>query len=374
MSTKHAVPRTPKPEAEPGLKLRFEDRFNLLDPIQVMPFQSFGTPGYLHVRGRVIEQQGVEGKTERSQTWQNVLNMLQRLDSDEIPGATLRAHFRGRTWEATSDEEGYFVFDLEVDEPIDPGWHEVEVELVESVGKPAERTVQASVLVPSPEARFAVVSDVDDTIIETHSTAFVEQLAILFGKDARERTSFPGVPALYRALAEGADGTGHNPIFYVSQSGWNLYDLLVEFLKVKEIPRGPLFLSDLSVIEDKSAVLGHDRHKFVSIDLLLRTYPDLPFILVGDSGMRDPELYQELARKHPGRIRAIYIHDVSPPERDREVRRIAEELEQEGIPLLRMEHADRAAEHAADAGFINHEQLEAVRQAVRDEAGADDAS
>lgn len=369
MPNPDAVPRTPDPGAKPGWKLRLEDRLGLLDPVQLLVFRSFGTPRLLHLRGRVRERKGVEGTTEASPLWRNVSNTLHRLESDEIPGARVRARLGGRTWETTTDGEGYWVLDLEPEAPLEAGWHEVEVELVESVGRPAGRTATARVLVPSPGAEFGVISDVDDTVIRTRSTDFLRELEIVFGRGARDRVAFPGVPALYRALARGPDDRGDNPVFYVSMSGWNLYDLFDEFLRMNDIPAGPLFLSDLRVLEGPSEVMGSARHKWKSIDLLMRVYPELPFVLVGDSGMHDPELYREVVERHPGRVRAVYVHDVSPPERDDEVERIARELEARGVPLLRMENTLRAAEHAREIGLISGRGADEVRREVERQAG-----
>lgn len=371
MGNKHAIPRTPEPDAQPGLKLRIEDRFDLLDAITILPYRSFGTEDALRVRGRVMEAKELSGSSGESSTWENVVNMLRRFDSDEIPGARLRAHFEGRTWETTTDKEGFFVFDMDLENPVEPGWQEVRIELLESVGEPAEREVTADVLVPFPDSEFAIVSDLDDTVIRTQNTEFFRQIAIVFGKGAGERVPFEGVPALYRALELGPDGAGHNPIFYVSKSGWNIYDLFIEFMELNDIPKGPLFLSDLRFFEDKSRVMGNDEHKFENIDLLLRTYPELPFVLIGDSGMQDPELYASIVRAHPGRIKAIYIHDVTAEKRDREVDAIARDLEEHGVPLIHGETTLDVAEHAADIGLISREAVDEVRREVRRESRDD---
>ncbi len=369
MPDRQALPRTPEPDAKPGWKLRLEDRLGLLDPIQILVFRSFGTPDALHIRGRVRERKGVEGTAKETSTWRNILNTLHRLESDEIPGAHLRAHFQGRQWDTKTDNEGYFVFDLDPVEPLPPGWHEVEIELVESVGKPAQRRVRERVLIPSPDAELAVVSDLDDTVIRTRSTELLQQLEIIFGKGARSRTPFPGVSALYRALALGPDDQGQNPIFYVSMSGWNLYDLFEEFMDLNGIPVGPLFLSDLRLIEAKSEVVGSTHHKFESIDLLIRTYPELPFILIGDSGQQDPELYRKIVKEHPGRVKAIYIHDVSPDSRDREVEQIANELAEQGIAMVRAQTTIEIADHAAQHGYISQSGLEEVSREVEQHEG-----
>lgn len=361
-----AIPRTPDPHARPGTKLRLEDRLGVLDDVQLLAFRSFGTPRLLHLRGRVRERRGVEGTTRATSLRRNVSNTLHRLESDEIPGARVRARRDGRTWETTTDGEGYFVLDVEPRRPLPPGWHDVEVELLESVGTASCPTARARVLVPSPDAEFGIISDVDDTVIRTRSTDLLRELAIVFGKGAAGRTAFRGVPALYRALARGPDDRGENPVFYVSMSGWNLYDLLDEFLEMNGLPAGPLFLSDLRLLEPPSEVMGSARHKWESIDLLMRVYPELRWVLVGDSGMHDPELYREVVERHPGRVRAVYVHDVSPAGRDGEVERIARALGEHGVPMLRMDTALRAAAHAREHGLISARGVDEVRREVRE--------
>ncbi len=365
MANKYAVPRVPEPADKPNLKLRIEDLLGILDPIVVHPYDSFGTRDGIRLRGRVVEHRQLEGSSEKPSTWRNVLNMIERLRSDEIPGARLRAHFQGNTWETRSDREGFFVFDLDLEKPIGPGWHGVRIELLESVGEPEAREVTEHVLVPSPDADFAVVSDLDDTVIQTRNTEIAQELAIVFGNNARQRAPFPGVPSFYRGLRRGANGKGDNPIFYVSKSGWNLYDLFDEFIKIHDIPKGPLFLSDLRVFEKKSRVLGSDDHKFENTDLLLRTYPELEFVLIGDSGMHDPEIYQEIVHRHPGRIKAIYLHDVSSDKRDNEVDAIGQALQKDhGIPVVHSETTLTAAEHAAEIGLIARDVLDEIRRQV----------
>ena len=360
----------PEPDARPGWKLRLESRFGLLDPIQILVFRSYGTPDRLHLRGRVTERKAVEGTTEKSSTWRNILNTLHRLESDEIPGARIRARLQGRTWETTTDGEGYFVLDLDPHEPLAPGWHDVELELVESVGTPERRVEREPVLVPGVNADFAVVSDLDDTVIRTHNTDLLQTIVTVFGGGVRDRVVVPGIPAFYRALVRGSGGQGANPIFYVSKSTWNLYDLFDEFLAVNDVPPGPLFLTDQRIIEAPSRLMGSENHKFDSIRTLLRTYPTLRFILVGDSGMHDPEVYESIVENHPGRILAVYIHDVTPESRDEEVDRIAESLGRQGVPLVRMTDVRGAAEHAAAQGWIDADGLAEVRRELqRQEAG-----
>jgi phosphatidate phosphatase APP1 len=137
--------------------------------------------------------------------------------------------------------------------------------------------------------------------------------------------------------------------------------VLEDFLDVHGLPAGPLFLKDWS-----PTVLGkHRSHKLGIIRTLLRTYPQLPFVLIGDSGEKDPEIYHQAAREHPGRIRAIYIRDVTTHRRDAEVRTIAREVRSLGVEMILAPDTAFAAEHAAAEGLISPDAVYSIRARSR---------
>jgi phosphatidate phosphatase APP1 len=88
---------------------------------------------------------------------------------------------------------------------------------------------------------------------------------------------------------------------------------------------------------------------------LLSTYEDLSFVLIGDSGEEDPEIYLQAVREHPGRIIAVYIRDVTSVERDAEVRTIAAEVRKLGTEMVAVPDTASAAEHAASIGLVARE-------------------
>jgi phosphatidate phosphatase APP1 len=158
---------------------------------------------------------------------------------------------------------------------------------------------------------------------------------------------------------------GRNPIFYVSSSPWNLYPLLTDFFEFQSVPTGPLFLKDYGITPDQLLTSGHGKHKLAQIEKILSTYPELPFVLIGDSRQKDPEIYQEVARLYPGRIKAIYIRDVSNDKRDAEVKAIAAEVEQQfGTPMVFAADSFIAAEHAAAHGMVPLDKLLGIRSAM----------
>ena len=218
------------------------------------------------------------------------------------------------------------------------------------------------VLVPPSDCDFGVISDIDDTVVRTQATNLLKMARITFLGNARTRLPFKGVAAFYQALQQGPAEDGRNPLFYVSSSPWNLYDLLVHFFELQGIPQGPLLLRDLGLDREKFIQTGHRHHKRAQIERLFLRYPDLAWILIGDSGQKDPEIYRDVVRRHPGRVLAIYIRDVSRRRRDRAVRALGDAASDEGVPLHLVADTAEAAEHAAASGFITPGAVAAVRQ------------
>ena len=329
------------------------------DPVMAVVFRGFGTAHRIHVKGRVLEDEGFAPVSEATTRWQNLLAALKRFESDEVPGARVRLSYAGRTTEVETDEEGYFDAWLTPAAVLAeaPRWRRVTAELVE----PAGRAGTGYAIVPPESAGFGVISDLDDTVIRTDATSIIRMArSTLFG-NARTRLPFPGVAAFYAALQQGPNGVAGNPIFYVSSSPWNLHDFLVEFLEVQRIPLGPLLLRDWGSSRTSLLPLGHHEHKRAAIARVLETYPALPFILIGDSGQQDPEIYRDVLRDFPGRILAAYIRNVTPdPERSAALRALVAEVVAGGGSLVIADDTLAAARHAAGQGWIGADTLERV--------------
>lgn len=346
---------------------RARARLGLLHPVQIMTYRSYGTAGRLYVKGRVLTDKGIGEPDPTDSRWHNLLNMYRRFDSQEMPGAQLVIRpGDGTEHPVVSDEEGYFVLNIEprqLNPPVDFLWHPVEVELLQAPAPlPAQRTTQAPVLVPPPDAEYGIISDLDDTVIQTSATDLLRMARTVLLRNARSRLPFKGVAEFYRQLQLGRNGKRNNPFFYVSSSPWNLYDLLEDFLNLNDIPPGPLLLRDMALKRKPAGdASAHHGHKLKEIDNLLLTYPELPFVLIGDSGQEDANIYREVVRRHPGRVLAIYIRDVNLPERQVMVQRVSEELRGEQVEMLLVKDTVQAAEHAAAAGLVFVEAVPAVQ-------------
>ena len=326
----------------------------------IVPFRGHATERTVHVKGRVLEDPGTTPATDADSWFDNAAGMVQRFESDEIPGAQVEVVAFGQSCTVETDEEGYFRCHLTLDAPVptDARVHPVYFNLKGTPRNPDARAhAEGQILAALPTAQFAVISDIDDTVLVTGAARMTAMLRTTLFSNARTRLPFQGVAAFYRALAYGTSSTMDNPVFYLSSSPWNLYDLLTEFFDLQGLPVGPLFLRDLGLTKEHLIKSPHDVHKNAVIDDLVTTHASLPFVLIGDSGQHDPEIYAEAVERHPGRIRAVYIRDVTDERRDATVRECVARMEAHGVDVAFFEDSLAAARYAARHGLISEARL-----------------
>lgn len=340
-------------------------------PIYILPYRGFGTGNELSVMGRVLEQRKAILTEDDDTWWDNLLNMYRRFNSHEIAGVQLRITHGDAFTETATDAEGYFHTRLPLTPASSsPGWLKVNIKFTTpaAYGK-AEVSTDSEVLIPPSDASFGVISDLDDTVILTHATHLLKMARMVFLGNARTRLPFPGVAAFYHALRKGAGDQEANPIFYVSSSAWNFYDLLSDFLEHNGIPLGPLLLADYGLDDTSFPITSHDNHKMTQITQVLEMYPKLRFILIGDSGQRDHAIYQQINDAFPGRILAIYLRDVNWLTRDSSKESAKIETLPNGVEIVLAPNTAAAARHAAEHGFILTEALPSIGAAAVVDAG-----
>lgn len=154
------------------------------------------------------------------------------------------------------------------------------------------------------EQGVSVISDIDDTVKVTNVAHRRELLANTF---LREFAAVPGMVEAFHRLAESCTA-----FHYVSASPWQLVPSLCEFFSVAGLPAGSMHLK-LFRLKD-STPLGRfpsrKRSKRRAIERILADFPGRRFVLVGDSGERDPEVYTAVARRHPHQVMSVLIRQV----------------------------------------------------------------
>jgi uncharacterized protein DUF2183 len=189
---------------------------------------------------------------------------------------------------------------------------------------PADDRREFAGMVRLTESRgLSLISDIDDTIKHSEVT---DHRALVANTFLRPFKPIPGMSEVYgRWQKHGAE------FHYLSASPWQLYEPISDFLTAESFPSGSLHMKVFR-LKDRTALAllaKQQRYKSEIIQKILTDFPQRKFILVGDSGEQDPEIYGELARRHPGRIAKIFIRETSGRPSDNRYRTAFEDLSED---------------------------------------------
>lgn len=330
--------------------LKAKEALNLFDPVIIYPYRGYGNAKKAVVKGRVLEKESVVhgGGKEADTLWRNLYKVFKRYESDEIPKVGIKGVFQGNIQTTSTNDDGYFelAFDYGGGDRLPNGWHKGSIEIIDMpYDLEYEKSVDFEVLICDEKVGLGIISDVDDTIIKSHATALINKLSVILTKDATSRTPFEGVKDLYDRLV----GKENRPLFFVSGSAYNLYDLLIRFCEHQKICKAPFLLTDLGMTSEKWFKEETLSYKLQHITALFEFYSHLNFILIGDSGQKDPEIYKTVAEKYPERVEAIYIRHVDGEKRKKELEKMKQEV---NVDFLIMEESRDAVQHAIARGWV----------------------
>lgn len=204
-------------------------------------------------------------------------------------------------WRLSAAHDGYWMLASSLPTGLAPGWYDIKTEPIASS--------QAGFFVPDPRNTVGIISDLDDTILVTDILNRRKTLENSLATPVGQRQAVAGMADFYRRLISVNPAPETAPVFYVSATPRQLTDNIREFLGANGFPRGVLMLR--KVVPPAFKAPG-DEYKLEHIEGILAAYPAVRFVLIGDDGERDPEIYNEIHRRHPERVVAIWIRRVNP--------------------------------------------------------------
>ncbi|SDN18716.1 Phosphatidate phosphatase APP1 [Vreelandella arcis] len=336
--------------------------------MMVHPYRGYGSQREVFVMGRVFRQLALGRAIPRRGIFRDTADVARRIFRRGFANAEVELVLGGNQLCVTTDRDGYFDVHLPISHalPIDVSWHVADIK-VKAEGQRSVNT-QVEIYVPPPEADLLVISDIDDTVMFTGVAEKLKMLYRLFVHKPHRRTAFPGVASLYQALHRGGSDKAERPILYVSRGPWAIYEMLETFFQLNRIPVGPiLFLREWGLSLRHPWPRRAEAHKRELIDRMLTLFDDLPCILIGDSGQHDPEVYSDVVRDYPGRIKAIYIRRIDrDPAREQAIQNLRNQLADTDCQLVLAADSVLIAEHAHVEGYISARGLQAVKRDVKE--------
>ncbi len=276
--------------------------------VRIEPFAGYGAPGWVRVMARTLlagpsvrgadlpaaggDAQVDAGSTDAVRGWRSFATA-------QVAGAEVRVQVGDVEHRVVTDRGGYLDVLLESDLP--PGWHRLRVTTADGA------QAHAPVLVVDPAVRVGLVSDIDDTVMVTRLPRPLVAAWNVLVRHENAREPVPGMSDLYAELGRRNPGM---PVVYLSTGAWNAAPAIARFLRRNRYPAGPLLLTDWGPTNSGWFRSGR-AHKVAQLRRLVRELPDVQWILVGDDGQRDPEIYAGAVQHHPEHVRAVLIRQLT---------------------------------------------------------------
>ena len=326
------------------------------DTLQIIVFQSYGTKNHFYVRGRALEDERIN--LDKRNVFSLLRNSWKRFESDEIKNTALTIKLpNGFEIKTITNKKGYFLVDEKLESlselATSEGWLQFHISYANANQSKVinnDNKFIGEILIPSENAAFGIVSDIDDTILHTGVISKLKWRLLIntLFKSPLKRKALEGSSDFYSLLHAGKSGKNANPLFYVSHSPWNMYRYLEYFLNVNKFPKGAILLRTMNTILGKTKTEKPQKQQ--EIINILKTYPHLHFILIGDAGEHDTAIYMEVVANHPKRIKAIYIRSVNSAKRIKRIKNLMKNYTETSFLLV--DSSEQAIQHAKENGFI----------------------
>ena len=286
-----------------GVRLQLAKRWKFVP--KTIAYQGYGSTEWVRVLGRVLLTQepapgsradhAARNGTQNVRGWRAFTSVPVQFTNVEVTIGDVVAHVK-------ADRGG--LIDTVVDIKLSPGWHTAVLR--------AEGTepVEALIQVIAPETTFGIVSDIDDTVMVTALPRPFLALWNTFVLSERARMATPGMAVLLdRLTIEHPDA----PVIYLSTGPWNAAPTLARFLGRNMYPAGALLLTDWGLTQDRWFRSGQE-HKHRNLERLAKEFPDMRWLLIGDNGQHDEQIYSGFAQEHGDKVAAIAIRQLSVSE------------------------------------------------------------
>jgi phosphatidate phosphatase APP1 len=273
----------------------------------VIPYTGYGSTTRIRVLGRVLLAKPPRKGSRRARLWrrrEESVRGWRSFTSAPVGDVDVTIEIEGIERTVTADRGGVVDATVEVEVDLEPGWHTITMQT------PGSDAVEAPVFVVSPDSRYGIVCDIDDTVMVTALPRPFLAFWNTFVLDEHARTPTPGMAVFLERLTVDNPGA---PVIYLSTGAWNVAPTLSRFLSRNLYPRGPLLLTDWGPTPDRFFRSGPE-HKKSNLQRLAAQFPDIKWVLIGDDGQHDEAIYGEFAVANPGHVAAIAIRQLSTSE------------------------------------------------------------
>lgn len=281
------------------------------------------------ISGHAFEKHKVRDLQPHHGKRRNLKQAIRRFRARPLKTTAIDVIINGSTKRVRTNNKGFFT--CEVNHNLEQsGWYPYQL-----YWKRNDKRFESEYYF-ADDQETGVISDIDDTLLVSHSTRLIRKMALVLFRNAHTRKTIPFIKNWHSYIKELNDTAHPKDFYYVSNSEWNLYDFLVDFFGINDLPKGVFFLQNLKkgLLDLISTGKVNDRHKQSSIEFLLKFHPNKKFILIGDNGQKDMEIYHEIGAKFDSRIKGVMIRKLKYIRNEKLILSYKEKFRQLNVPFV----------------------------------------
>jgi phosphatidate phosphatase APP1 len=315
-------------------------------------YHGFGHAHNMVVFGHVFKKKERKSTAYSTNPLINAFHMLRLFFVKPLSGIAVQMNWYGTKLNTQTEYDGFFRFQWASHIATNAGWHPVSVICP---GSTESTSVNGAGEIFIPHiTQYGFISDIDDTIMVSHSKGGWKRLKEILFRNPQSRTLFKNVSEHYRLLAHAhTTPDASNPFFYISSSEWNLYDYLRDIFLHNKLPDGAFLLNQVKKWYQIFQT-GRTKHegKILRIVRVLDAFPNQRFVLFGDNSQKDPEIYELLSQKYATQIYAVYIRNVHAAHAKVAIDKL-KLMESRGLHVCFFKESEEAMQHSRTIGLLN---------------------
>ncbi len=279
------------------------------DNIEV--YNCFGNANHVVIEGRMLYERSFKAVSNQDGIFRNLWRKIKQLTSDEIKEKAIFATIQGDRYKTIGDDEGYFEFSIKSKKTLQQGYEDVTLQIDNN---PQKQRVKLPIFT---QKSFGIISDFDDTVIISDVTNKLKLSKNILLKNYKQREIVPNMIERFEKILSKNPKDMPTPLFFVTGSPQQLFGSIEQFLSYHHFPKHILITKKIHG-DDTDPLLDQFAYKIEQIEALFALYPKMKWVMFGDSGEKDREVYTFLAKKYPSKVKEFYIRDIQSKEVNRE--------------------------------------------------------
>jgi len=270
----------------------------------IVVYHAYGNIHQIVIQGRMEKKKTFTEAKEDDNWFQNIWRTVRQVKGDEIKNQTIFALVNHEKFKTKGDDEGYFEFNITTQEALNTGYKTITLYIEGN-----SNAQETEVMVIGSEPLVGIISDFDDTMIVSDVTNKIKLGYNTVFKNYKQRTVVPTMLERFQKILAQNPKDAPSTLFILSGSPQQLFIAVEDFLAFHHFPKHTLILKKAHG-EHKDPLTDQFAYKTQKIERLIKLYPKMRWVMFGDSGEKDAEIYKFIKEKYPNKVISYHIRDV----------------------------------------------------------------